>query len=184
MKKKILIGIGAFILIIVVGFVYLNYRNRVLSPPGNVKYDKNDLTIEIPYSRPSKKGRLIFGAEEDGALLPYGMYWRLGANEATEITISRDVLFNGNEVKAGTYRMYAIPDEDNFEIILNSGLGKWGAFEPDHSLDILKTMVPVEKTNNSVEQFTIRFEEGGATVYVVCEWSDTQIKIPIDTEKN
>ena len=74
--------------------------------------------------------------------------------------------------------------EDNFEIILNSGLGKWGAFEPDHSLDILKTMVPVEKTNNSVEQFTIRFEEGGATVYVVCEWSDTQIKIPIDTEKN
>ena len=70
MKKKILIGIGALILILVVGFIYLNYRNRVLSPPSEVKYDNNGLTIEIPYSQPSAKGRLIFGTVEDGALLP------------------------------------------------------------------------------------------------------------------
>ena len=83
MKKKILIGAGIFILILIFGYFYLDYRNNALSPHGNVKYDKNNLTIEIPYSRPSKRGRLIFGPEKDGALQPYGVYWRLGANNAT-----------------------------------------------------------------------------------------------------
>jgi len=180
MKKKILIGVGVFILIIIIGMIYLNYRNRNLSPPGIVKFDKNDLTIEIPYSRPSKRGRLIFGTEEEGALLPYGKYWRLGANEATEITLNRDVLFNGELVEAGTYRMYAVPGENEFEVSLNTGLGKWGYSEPDYSLDVLKTKVPVERSNESVEQFTIRFEEEQGRVLVVCEWSDVKIKIPVE----
>ena len=180
MKKKILIGIGAFILILLIGFMYLNYRNRTLSPPGVVKYDNSNLTVEISYSRPSQKGRLIFGSEEEGALLPNGKYWRLGANEATEITLSRNVLFNGSEIEAGSYSMYSFPGENEFEIILNSDLGKWGAFDPDHNFDVLKTKVPVEKSNDAVEQFTIRFEEKGSKVLVVCEWSDTKIKIPLE----
>lgn len=182
MKKKILIGVGIFILIIIIGMIYLNHRNRSLSPPGIVKYDKNDLIMEIPYGRPSKRDRLIFGTEEEGALLPYGKYWRLGANEATEVTFSRDVLFNGQPVKAGTYRMYAVPGESAFEMSLNSGLGKWGYSEPDFSLDILKTNVPVERSNESVEQFTIRFEEQGSKVLIVCEWSDVKVKIPIEPQ--
>ena len=180
MKKKILIGIGAFILILLIGFMYLDYRNYNLSPRGTVKYDKNDLTVDISYCRPSKKGRLIFGSEEEGALLPNGKYWRLGANEATEITLSRNVLFNGHEIEAGSYSMYSFPGENEFEIILNSDLGKWGAFDPDHNFDVLKTKVPVEKSNDAVEQFTIRFEEKGSKVLVVCEWSDTKIKIPLE----
>lgn len=180
MKKKILIGVGIFILILVAGFIYMNYIYKPLSPSANVKYDKNDLTIEIPYSRPSKRGRLIFGPEEDGALLPYGVYWRLGANKATEITMDRDVFFNGIELAAGTYRMYAVPGENEFEISLNSKLGKSGSSEPDYNLDVLKTMVPVEKSNESVEQFTIRFEEDGSKVLVVCEWTDIKIKIPVE----
>ena len=182
MKKKILIGVGVFIVVLVIGFIYLNYRNRSLSPPGQVKYDKNGLTIEIPYSRPSVRGRLIFGTEEDGALLPYGVYWRLGANEATEVTFNKDVLFNGNELTAGTYRMYAVPGANEFEIYLNSGTGKWGAFEPDKSFDVLNTKVPVEKGSPSVEQFTIRFEEEGSRVLIVCEWSDVKVKIPIEVK--
>ncbi len=180
MKKKILIGVGIVFLILVVGFLYLNYRNRTLSPPGVVKYDKNDFIIEIPYSRPSKKGRLIFGSKEDGALQPYGVYWRLGANEATEVTFNRDVIFNGTKVSAGTYRIYTVPGEHQFEIFLNTELGKWGAFEPNHELDILKTDVPVEISNESVEQFTIRFEEENSTVFIVFEWSDVKIKIPVE----
>ena len=182
MKKKILIGVGIFVLFIVVGFIYLNYRNRSLSPPGEVKYNKNGLTIEIPYSRPSVKGRLIFGSKDAGALQPYGVYWRLGANESTEITINRDVLFNGNELAAGTYRMYAVPGPQEFEISLNSELGKWGAFEPDPALDILKTKVPVQKGGSPVEQFTILFEEEGSKVLVVCAWSDVKVKIPLEAK--
>ncbi|NJN25435.1 MAG: DUF2911 domain-containing protein [Cyclobacteriaceae bacterium] len=180
MKKKLFIGIGIFILLLVLGFVYLNHRNRTLSPPGIVKYDKNDLMIEIPYSRPSQKGRLIFGTEQDGALLPYGKYWRLGANEATEITFNRDVLFNGQQVAAGTYRIYAVPGEKQFEVVLNSELGKWGAMQPDYDLDILKTSVPVAHLEQPVEQFTVRFEEADSAVLVVFEWSDVQINIPVE----
>lgn len=182
MKKKILIGLGVFILILVVGFFYLDYRNKKLSPPDEVKYDKNGLTIEIPYSRPSAKGRLIFGTKEEDALLPYGVYWRMGANESTEITFNKDVIFNGNEISAGTYRMYAVPGASEFEISLNSELSTWGAFEPDYSLDVLKTKVPVEKSGSPIEQITFRFEEEGSRVLVVFEWSDTKVKIPIEVK--
>lgn len=179
MKKKILIGVGALVLIILAGMMYLNYRNRSLSPPGLAEYKSERLTITIPYSRPSQKGRLIFGTEEDGALQPYGVYWRLGANEATEVTFSRDVTFNGNPIEEGTYRMYAFPGEEEFEIRLSKDLGKWGAFEPDYSLDVLTTMIPHER-GGQVEQFTIRFEEKGDVVEIICEWADTTLRVPVE----
>ena len=181
MKKKIFIGIGIFILILIIGFIYLNYRNRTLSPPGEAVYSKNDLIIDISYSRPSVRERLIFGTEAEDALLPYGVYWRLGANEATEITFNRDVLLNGNDLSTGTYKMYAIPGPETFEISLNSELGNWGYSEPDYSLDVLKTKVAVEK-GDFVEQFTIRFEEKYSGVLVVIEWSDLKVKIPIEAK--
>ncbi len=180
MKKKILIGTGVLVLAVVLGIFYLDNRNRTLSPPGLASYDSDNLTIEIPYSRPTKKDRLIFGTADEEALLPYGVYWRLGANEATEVTFNRDVLFNGNKISEGTYRMYAVPGENEFEISLSTDLGKWGAFEPDYSLDVLKTMISVTNDNESVEQYTIRFEEEAPIVYIVCEWSGTKIKIPIE----
>lgn len=180
MKKKILIGVGVFILILVIGFIYLNYRNRSLSPRGESKYIKGNFSIEIPYSRPSKKGRQIFGTQEEEALQPNGVYWRLGANEATEVNFGNDVIFNGEKIPAGIYRMYAVPDPQSFEISLNSELGKWGAFEPNYDLDVIKTSVPMEKSKESVEQFTIRFEESGSTVFIVCEWSFTKVKIPVE----
>jgi hypothetical protein len=179
MLKKVLIGFGILVLVIIIAFVYLNYRNRSLSPPGLATYEKNGFKMEIPYSKPSKKGRLIFGTAEEEALLPYGVYWRLGANEATEVSFNQDVFFNGAEIPAGTYRIYAIPGEQAFEISLNTQLGKWGAFEPDYAQDVLKTKVPVVRTDESVEQFNIRFEESGDDILIVCEWSDVKIKIPV-----
>ncbi len=95
MLRKILIALGIIALILILGFVYLNHRNRTLSPPGKVVFEKNNLYLEVNHSRPSVRERLIFGAAADGALQPYGSYWRLGANEATEITINQDVTFNG-----------------------------------------------------------------------------------------
>jgi hypothetical protein len=182
MKKKILIGVGILLLLLIVGFFYINYRNRTLSPPGSASYDQNGLKIDISYSRPSKRDRLIFGEQSNGALVPYGVYWRLGANEATEITFNQDVLFNGEAVEEGTYRMYAVPGKEEFEISLNSETGKWGYSEPDYEHDVLKTTVPVTTTSKSVEQFTMRLEERGSTVMIVCEWSDTKFEIPIRTQ--
>jgi hypothetical protein len=180
MLKKILIGLGIFAIIIIIGMVYLNHRNRTLSPPGETSYNKNGLTIEVKYSRPSVKGRLIFGAAADEALQPYGSYWRLGANEATEIKFLQNVTFNGVPLEKGTYRVYAVPGASTFKIGVNTELGKWGYSEPDYSKDLFTTDVPVTHLDEPVEQMTIRIEEAvndGAIIYF--EWSDVQLPVPI-----
>jgi hypothetical protein len=179
MLKKILIGLAVVVAVLAAGMFYLNHRNRTMSPPGKAELTSGDLTVSIPYSRPSVRGRLIFGAKEQQALQPYGEYWRLGANESTEITVNRDVNFNDQPIKAGTYRMYAVPGPDTFEIILNSELGKWGAFEPDHALDILHTKVPVQKLPALVELYSINLKPAAKGIDVVFEWSDTQFTVPI-----
>ena len=182
MKKKIIIGVVAVVVILATAFFFLNNRNRTLSPPGAAELSVGDLKVSISYSRPSARGRVIFGSEAQGALQPNGKYWRLGANESTEITISRDASFNGQPMKAGTYRIYAIPGESAFEIRLNSALGKWGAFEPDSELDVLKTSVNVSKNDPPVEQYTITLELLEKGIQVKFAWSDTNFSIPITVE--
>lgn len=179
MKKKILIGVAIVVLLLIAAFFYLNYRNRTLSPPGSTELTSGDLKVSITYSRPSVRGRKIFGTKEEGALQPYGVYWRLGANECTEITINRDVNFNGQPIKAGTYAMYAVPGAESFDISLNSELGRWGAFEPDYARDVLHTKVPVQKTAAPVEQYTISLQGTEAGVDVIFEWSETRFVVPL-----
>ncbi len=179
MKKKILIGVVAVIVVLAAAFAYLNNRNRTLSPSGSAQLTNGDLSVSITYARPSVRGRVIFGTKEQGALQPYGAYWRLGANESTEVTFNKDVLFNSNPIKAGTYRIYAFPGSDTFEIGVNTALGKWGYREPDYSKDILRTKVPVERAPAPVEQYTINLlpTEGG--INVSFEWADVKVVVPV-----
>jgi Protein of unknown function (DUF2911) len=179
MKKKVLIGLGVFAVIVVAFLFFANNRNRTLSPPGNTELTVGDLKVTIPYSRPTVRGRLIFGTEDQKALLPYGKYWRLGANETTQVTFSKDVKFNGEPVKAGSYRIYAIPGPEAFDIVLNSEISWWGYSEPDYSKDILKTKVNVQKTESPVEQFTISMAEADGGINISVEWSDTRVVIPV-----
>lgn len=179
MLKKILIGVAVFAVVIVAALYYLNNRNRTLSPPGIAKLTSYDLTISIPYSRPSVRGRVVFGTKEEGALQPYGEYWRLGANESTEVTFNIDVLFNGKPVKAGTYKIYAIPGPKMFEVRLNSALGTWGYFNPDSKKDLLSTSVPVQRVESPVEQYTIRMERMEGGINMIFEFSDVRFSIPV-----
>lgn len=179
MKKKILIGVVALILILAAAIAYLNYRNRSLSPPGSAELTNGDLSVKVAYSRPSVKGRVIFGTQEQGALQPYGVYWRLGANESTEITFSKDVTFNGNPLKAGTYRVYAFPGADSFEIGVNSELGTWGYMEPDYSKDLFRTKVPVENSSTPVEQYTINLLPAEGGISISFEWANVKFVVPV-----
>jgi len=180
MIKKILIVLGIIATILVLAFVYLNYRNRTLSPPGKEIFKRSGFSFEVDYSRPSVKGRLIFGAAADGALQPFGSYWRLGANEATEISFNKNILFNGEFLEAGRYRVYAIPGASTFVIGVNSEVGKWGAMEPDYSKDLFKTEVEVNYLNEPIEKFTIRIVQNPqGTADLFFEWSDVQLLVPI-----
>lgn len=179
MKKKILIAVVVLIVFLVAALIYLNNRNRTLSPPGSTELANGDLLVSIQYSRPFVRNRIIFGSKEQGALQPYGEYWRLGANEATEITFNRNVSFNGSAVNAGTYRIYAIPGSEAFDLVLNSELGVWGVFEPDPEADILKTSVPVEKISPPIEQFTVSMLAVGDTININFEWEKVRLSVPV-----
>lgn len=178
-SKRLWIGLAVLAVLLIGFFLYLNQRSRALSPRAEEALTSGGITVTVKYSRPSVRGRLIFGPEDQNALQPFGKYWRLGANEATEVTFNRDVLFNGSPVKAGTYRMYAIPGADAFELVLNTEVGKSGSTPPDDANDVLRTKVPTERTSAPVETFTISLAPEGAGVAMVFEWSDTRFVVPL-----
>jgi hypothetical protein len=179
MVKKILIGVIVVVVVLGAAFAYMMNRSRTVSPSGEASLTNGELTVSVEYSRPSVRGRLIFGTKEQGALQPYGVYWRLGANEPTEITFNKQVNFNGQPVEAGRYTMYAVPEEGGFEIILNPEIEPWGIFEPDHSKDVLKTKVQTQAGTSTVEQFTISTLPMEQGVNVLFEWSDIRWSIPV-----
>jgi hypothetical protein len=183
MTKKSL-GIAAILVVAAVALVliYLITSTRSLSPEETASYSNNGINITVAYFRPSKRGRLIFGEESDGALQPNGKYWRLGANDATEITFSRDVTFAGMPLSAGTYRMYANLAATSWLISLNSELGVWGGNEPNHDLDVLKVEVPVERSSTVIEQFTISFDEDASGVRMRLAWDQLFVTVPIGVQ--
>lgn len=177
MKKKIYYGLG-LIIIVIIGYVgYLALTTRSHSPTKTTTFNHEGLDITVTYCQPYKKGRLIFGEGKD-ALLQYGKYWRLGANEATEITFSKNINFAGKPINAGTYRMYAVPGASSWQVALNSELGKWGAMEPNYSLDIVKVEVPVGAVPET-EQFTIDFSTESTGVNMTFAWDKTSVSVPI-----
>ena len=178
-SKKLWIWLAILALVLIVVFFYLNFRSRSLSPQDEESLTSGGLTLTVNYSRPSVRGRLIFVQEDQDTLQPYWEYWRFGANEATEITFTREVLFNGSPVKAGTYRIFAIPGANSFEIVLNTETGKSGANEPEPENDVLRTKVQTQRTSSPVEQFTISLAPQGEGMQMVFEWSDTRFVVPI-----
>jgi Protein of unknown function (DUF2911) len=127
----------------------------------------------VTYGRPYKKGRAIFGALE-----PFGKVYRVGADEATTITFKNAVKFGDQAVPAGTYTLFAIPNEKEWTIILNGQLGQWGAFsyEKNKDKDVAKINVPVKKLDNIVEQLTISFADNNS---LVIAWDQTQVTVPL-----
>lgn len=181
MKKKIFIGIGILLLAFVgyVGYTLLFPK----SPKASASFNEGDLSIAVSYSQPSKRGRLIFGEEAAGALQPYGKYWRLGANAPTEMTVNKNITFAGKPVAAGTYRMYAVPGAESFQIVLNSSVGDvFGANEPDYSLDVVKVEIPITKMSSVTEKFIITLNKEGSEVNIDFAWDDVMVRVPITVQ--
>ncbi|SKA34185.1 Protein of unknown function [Chitinophaga eiseniae] len=138
------------------------------SPHVNVE----NKDIKVVYGQPSKKGRVIFGTLE-----PFGKVWRTGADEATEITFKKDVVFGGKPVKAGTYTLFSIPDPKTWTVILNGKLGQWGAYDYDKvkGQDVVSVKVPRETLKAPVEKLTFTLPANA----VVFEWDDTKVSVPV-----
>jgi len=127
--------------------------------------------VTVNYGSPAKKGRVVFGQLEK-----FGSVWRIGADEATEITFKKDGTFGGQAVKAGTYTMFARINQDAWEIILNSELKQWGAYGYNKikDKDVLTVKVPTQKTSGVVENLTISANAGDLSI----AWDETMVSIP------
>ena len=178
--KNVLKIIGVLVLAFI-GYVAYMVLNPV-SPKETVSYSSEISEIEVVYSRPYKKNRLIFGLEEDGALVPYGKYWRTGANAATTFETSGAVSFNGEKLDPGKYRLYTVPGEKEWKIVLNAEGDKFFAIsEPDYSKDVVETVVvPQIKNKSSIEQFTIGFSKNMEGVEMYLMWDTTVVSIPLN----
>lgn len=138
-----------------------------------------DTYIKITYSQPNKRGREIFGT-----LVPYDQVWRTGANEATEMTISRDIKLNGFDLKAGTYSLFTIPKKEAWTILINSDLGLWGSYNYNAKMDILKFDIPSTPVNEFVyEVFTILIDPKNSKADLILAWDKIKVIIPIQFQE-
>lgn len=177
MKKTLLI-VGGVLVALVAAFFIMN-SGPPKSPPGTATYSDANLDVKVNYHRPFKKGRVIFGEKDAGALVPNGKYWRLGANASTEITFAKNVTFAGKPVNAGTYRMYAVPGATSWTVVLNSEPSRFGIREPSKDKDVLSVDVPVEKSPDVVEQFTINIAAAPPGAQLEFRWDTTLVKVPL-----
>jgi hypothetical protein len=145
------------------------------SPLAMTTVRYKDTYVKITYSRPTKKGRAIFGH-----LVPYGQVWRTGANEATEWTTTRDIEINGQLLPAGTYSFFTIPQPERWMIIFNSDLGQWGSYNYNPKLDVLRLDVPVQQLKDeSFERFTIEAKPRNDQADIRLAWDQVSILLQL-----
>src|SRR5687768_7029302 len=148
------------------------------SPKATVSQTIGLTEISVKYNTPSVKGREIWGK-----LVPYGKLWRTGANEATVVTFSEDVVVQGEPLKAGTYSLFTIPEtHDNWTIIFNKNPNQWGTFDYKESDDVLRVPVqaiPSEFHETLFFSFTNIKRTGGQ---LNINWERIRIPIQIETE--
>ena len=136
-------------------------------------YKVADKAMRVTYSRPQLKGRSV------SELAPAGEVWRTGANEAVEITFYKDANVGGTDVKAGTYSLFTIPGEGEWTVILNSNLNQWGAYSYDKKADVARVKATATAAGESLDAFSIAFNEVDGGAHLVMAWGTTRVALPI-----
>ena len=178
MKKKILYTL----LILFAAFIdYAVYTiNNPASPLGTASFSENDKDITVTYSRPYKKGRLIFGSEDESALVPFDNYWRTGANRHTMIKTNSDLIFGDNVLSKGEYSLYTKPGLNTWDITFNSTNAYFGISQPDSEMDLFSITVPSNTIDESIEQLTFDFVSDSLSSGIRLRWDLTEVVIPFN----
>lgn len=152
------------------------------SPKAIVKQVVGLTDVEIVYSRPSARGRAVYGN-----LVPFGQLWRTGANDNSTISFSDDVVINGKTLKKGKYALYTIPNIQSWEVIFYTKTDNWGTpKEFEESKVALKTSVKEEALPKPVETFTLainNLDSSSATLDISWENSYVSLKFEVPTKK-
>ena len=138
--------------------------------------------VTVDYSRPSAKGRTVFGD-----LVPFGKLWRTGANANTIVSFSEDVVINGATLKKGKYALFTTPKADSWEVVFYTDTDNWG--NPDEWSDAkvaAKTTVKPVALGNNVETLTISINNltnDSATLDISWEKTMASVKFEVPTQK-
>ena len=147
-------------------------KAKMPSPPAETKATlANGAAVTINYSQPAVKGRNVWA----GDLAPYGKVWRTGANDATTIEVSKDVMVNGKALKAGKYALFSIPGEKEWTIVFNKTAKQWGAYSYKEADDVLRVTAKAD-ANNMTERFTIKAEDSGQ---VTMMWDKAKVSFTV-----
>jgi hypothetical protein len=131
-------------------------------------------TVKTTYSRPSMKGRKIFGH-----LVPFGQVWRAGANEATTFVTMSDLLVGGKTVPAGSYTIFTIPAAEKWTLIINRKTGEWGIPYKYESDELARVDMNVSKLTAPVENFTIAYDKAADGCILQMQWEITRASVYI-----
>jgi hypothetical protein len=149
-----------------------------LSPAATATGKIGDANVKISYSSPSVKGRKIFGD-----LVPYGQVWRAGANEATTLETDKDLIVEGKKLPAGKYSIYAIPNEKEWQFIINSQTGQWGVKRNGETTrvpenDVIVATVKPMKASQAQEKMQYEITNKG----IVFKWADVELPVSVSAK--
>jgi len=147
-----------------------------LSPADSVRASVAGAAVTVRYSRPSVRGRVIFGN-----VVPWNKVWRTGANEATVLETNGELIVAGTTVPAGKYSLWTIPSPAAWKLIVNRNSGQSGT-DYDAQYDLARLDMKVETLWQPVEQFTIAIEPSGNGGVLKLEWEKTRASIPLSTK--
>ena len=177
MKKFLLYSLLSIVILLIGGFIYVTITPPA-SPLDTSLFNEDGKEISITYSKPYKKGRLIFGDKSEGALVPFNQYWRTGANRHTIINTNSELIFSDNILPSGEYSLYTIPGKDKWKVVINSENGYFGIVQPDNSNDLFSFEAFPTNLNESVEQLTIDFVSDSIGSSVRLRWDLTEVLMP------
>jgi hypothetical protein len=181
MKKTILTGLIILQSLLLSAQDKVQIRVTSASPAASFEQEVGSGKIKITYSRPLVRGRKIFGE-----LVPFDKLWRNGASDCTVITTSEDISFGNNVLKAGSYSIFSIPSINDWTIIVNSDTTLHGETGYDEKKDIMRFKVPLEKSPNFYETFTIELNDinSKGEAFLKILWENTLVKIPVKSKED
>ncbi|MGH9459496.1 MAG: DUF2911 domain-containing protein [Thermoanaerobaculia bacterium] len=151
-----------------------------LSPKATVSQTIGLTDVTIQYSRPSVRGREIWGG-----LVPYGEVWRTGANEATTFEVTDDVTIEGQALPAGLYSVHTIPGPDQWTVIFNNQAEQWGSYSYDAAKDAIRVTVTPRRSDEMRELMTFAFPTVSADgAEIMLAWENLEVPIRLGVATN
>lgn len=174
--KKIFLILSAITMVIITNSQSL--KVPAPSPAQLIKQDFGLGNIEISYSRPGKKGRIIFGD-----LVPYGVLWRTGANAATTISFSDEVKIGETKIPAGKYGLLTIPDRNEWTIIISKQTDVTSPSDYKIQEDGVRIKAITQNLPEAVENFSIQIDNISSTrCNIELSWENTRVSFPVTTD--